>query len=138
MKKRYLYALLFGIPGFFISVMLSLFLFGTLFGILWIFVYGDNPWPDSITDVSGMLLILAFLILWAGLIAVGYFVGKKLETTPTLNKNHIQLSSGLTILFLILILFQPFNVGNLGPKSDSEVCSAYCLSKGYAASGMPP
>jgi hypothetical protein len=78
------------------------------------------------------------LIVWGGVITVGYRVGQKLEINPGINKHHILLSSGLTILLLALILLQQFSVGNLGPKSDSALCSNFCLSKGYAGSGMPP
>jgi hypothetical protein len=138
MKKRYIYALLFGVPGFFISVIISFFLFGAVMGVLWIFIFGDNPWPASVENSLGVVFVLAFLILWIGLIIAGYFIGKRLENDSTLNKSHILFSSGLTILFITLILFQQFSVGNLGPKSDSQVCMDFCISKGYSASGMPP
>lgn len=138
MNKRYLYAGLFGIPGFFIAVLISFFLFGATMGVLWLFVFGDNPWPAATENISVTLFVLTFLVTWIGLIIIGYWIGKRLEHDPRLNTSHVLLSGGLTIIFLGLLLLQQFSVGNLGPKSDSTRCMEYCLSKGYAASGMPP
>jgi len=71
-------------------------------------------------------------------LSCSYLVGKRLEKDPRLNKVHILLSSGLTILFILFIAIQQLSVGNLGPKSDSVVCSDFCSLKGYSGSGMPP
>ena len=38
----------------------------------------------------------------------------------------------------MFIVLQQLRVGNLGPKSDSMLCSDYCVQQGYAGSGMPP
>ena len=138
MKKRFLYALLFGIPGFFVAGLVSLFVFGAALGFLWLFVFGDDPWPAFRESVLLILLVLTFLILWIGFIVLGYHMGKRLEQNPKLNRNHVLLSAALTFLFLLFILFQQWSVGNLGPKSDMEMCSDYCNTQGYAASGMPP
>ena len=138
MKKRYLYALLFGLPGFFVSGILSLFLFGASLGALWIFVFGDDPWPASIETILPIVFGLAFLLLWIGSIAIGYQVGKRLEANHPLNRNHIWISLGLTGLFVLFLVLQQFGAGNIGPKSDSVLCSEYCVQRGYAGSGMPP
>ena len=107
-------------------------------GALWLFVFGDNPWPSSVDTILPIALVLAFLALWMGSIAVGYRVGKRLEAIPTMNRNHILISVGLTGLFILFIVLQQFSVGNIGPKSDSVLCSDYCMQQGYAGSGMPP
>jgi len=138
MKKRYMYSLLFGIPGFFVALIISFLLFGAIAGMLWIFVFGDNPWPSSIENVFPTLFMLVFLVIWIILIAVGFVIGRRLETTPRLNKSHILLSSGLTLMFILLIVLQQFRAGDLGPKSDSAICSDYCSLNGYTGSGMPP
>jgi hypothetical protein len=106
MKKRYLYALLFGIPGFFIAGMISLFLFGAILGFLWLFVFGDDPWPLTPDTMLSNLLVLTFLILWLGSTILGYQIGIKMEQEPGMNKKHVLLSAGLTLLFIILILLQ--------------------------------
>lgn len=137
MKKRYLYSLLFGIPGFFVAGISSIVLFGALLGVLWLFIFGDNPWPFSIEKALPVLLVLAFLVMWVASVVTGYYVGKRLEIDPTLNKNHVLISAAFTAAFILVILFQQWSVGNLGPKSDSTLCSDYCSTQGYSGSGMP-
>ncbi|MEW6405095.1 MAG: hypothetical protein AB1649_25135, partial [Chloroflexota bacterium] len=136
MKKRYLYALLFGMPGFFIAGIVSLFVFGGTTGLLWIFLFGDDPWPTSADMVLIVLLAVVFLALWAASITAGYFVGMFLEADPTMNRKHILLSGGLTLLFILFIALQQLSVGNLGPRSDSALCSEFCARQGYAGSGV--
>jgi len=138
MKKRYLYSLLFGIPGFFVSAIISLVVFGVAMGILWIYVFGDNPWPVSTEAMLSILLVLIFLILWAISITIGYFFGRRLEKDPLLNRKHILVSGALTIIFVLFIVFQQLSVGNIGPKSESVLCSDFCSQQGYSGSGIPP
>ena len=138
MKKRYLYALLFGIPGLFIAGIISIFVFGAFAGVLWIYVFGDNPWPSYAEQLLSMVFVLTVLTLWIASTVLGYVVGKRLEKDPAWNRNHVLISAGLTTLFLLLILFQQWSVGNLGPKSDTVLCSELCGRHGYPGSGMPP
>jgi hypothetical protein len=107
-------------------------------GALWLFVFGDNEWPFSTDIVLPILLALVFLFLWVGFIILGYIVGKRLENDATWNWKHILVSGGITILFVVFIILQQWRVGNLGPKSDSTLCSDYCTRQGYSASGLPP
>ena len=62
----------------------------------------------------------------------------ELEHDPILDRNHVLISAGLTVMFLLMIVFQQFGVGNLGPGSDSVLCSEFCQQHGYAGSGIPP
>jgi len=138
MKKRYLYALLFGIPGLFVSGMISLLIFGGVIGILWLFVFGDDPWPASPGNMLSSLRVFVFLILWITSLITGYGIGKKLENDPALNWTHILISGGLTLLLILFIVLQQWSVGNLGPKSEGTLCQEFCTQKGYSASGTPP
>lgn len=138
MKKRYLYALLFGIPGLFVAGIVSAVVFAGLAGVLWIYVFGDNPWPSYAETLVSTVFIFTVLALWCAAIVLGYLVGRRLENDPVLNRNHVLISAGLTTLFLLLILFQQWSVGNLGPKSDTVLCSEFCARHGYPGSGMPP
>ncbi len=138
MKKRYLYSILFGVPGLAASLLVTLAMFGALAGFLWLYVYGDNPWPRSTEKLLPALSILTFLALWIASIIAGFMTGKRLEKSPDLNWNHIRVSIGATVLPVVLIILHQFGVGNIGPKSDSRLCSEFCIGKGYAASGMPP
>ncbi len=137
MKKRYLYSILFGVPGFFISLIVSFIIFGGLVGILWIYFLGDNQWPSLTDTLLPILFIITFLAVWATSIVMGFVTGKKLENDPILNKKHILFSGGLTFMFILFIALQQLSVGNIGPKSEGELCSDFCTSKGYSASGMP-
>ncbi len=137
MKKRYLYALLFGLPGFIISVVISFIIFGFLFGILWLYFIGDNPWPLLIEKIFPILFTLVFLTLWITIIVVGFIIGKRLEKTSVLNKKHILVSIGATITPVLFIILYQLSVGNLGPKSDGELCSDFCSQRGYSGSSMP-
>ena len=138
MKKRYLYLLLFGIPGFFVAGIVSVLFFGVTAGLLWIFVFGDNPWPAAVEKIIPVLMVGSFLMTWIVLMMIGFTAGRRLEGDLQLNKQHVLISSGLTLLFVILIALQQLRVGNLGPKSESVVCSDYCTLNDYSSSGMPP
>jgi hypothetical protein len=138
MKKRYVYSLLFGLPGFFIASIVTIVFFGALMGVLWLFIFGDNPWPDSTEKILPILLALTFLLVWVASITIGYQVGRRLENDPLLNRNHILISVAITAVFILFIVFQQWSVGNIGPKSDDTLCSDYCSTQGYSGSGMPP
>ena len=138
MKKRYLYSLLFGIPGLFVAGILSILIFGALAGVFWTYIFGDNPWPSYAETLLSTVFVLTILTLWILSIVLGYVVGKRLENDRILNRNHVLLSAGLTALFLLVILVQQWSMGNLGPKSDTVLCSEFCARHGYTGSGMPP
>ncbi len=138
MKKRYLYSILFGIPGFFISVIAAFIAFGSTAGVLWLYVFGDNPWPAWSEKTLVSLFVLAFLVAWIATISVGFVAGKKLERNPALNRGHILISIGATIAPILSIALYQLSVGNIGPKSDDTLCSEFCRDKGFAASGTPP
>jgi len=138
MKKRFIYTLLFGIPGFFVAVIIAFFSIGAWTGLLWVFVFGDNPWPSMTEGTLFILFTVIFLLVWIILMAIGFSIGRKLENDPLLNKQHILLSGVITLLFILMIAIQQLSVGDIGPKSDGVLCSDYCLLNGYSGSGMPP
>ena len=138
MPKRYVYALLFGLPGLFIAGIIAILLFGFVAGVFWIFLFGDNPWPAPAGLILSILFVVVFLILWTGFILFGYWIGKRLEGDAALNRSHVLLSAGLTLFFILFILFYQWNVGNLGPDSESVLCSEFCSQHGYAGSGISP
>ena len=138
MKKRYLYALLFGIPGLLVAGLIAIVIFTGVMGILWLYVFGDDAWPAYTEQVVSSLFVFIVIVLWLTSIVVGYAIGKRFENDPPLNRNHILTSMALTIMLLLLMLFQQWRVGTLGPKSDSVICSDFCTQHGYSGSGMPP
>lgn len=138
MKKRYIYTLLFGIPGFLISAMIALIVSGTAAGVLWLFVFGDDPWPASIEQILPILIGVIFLAVWIGFLTTGFVIGKRLERDPVFNKGHILVSIAVVAAFLLGFGFFQLRIGNLGPKSEGALCSDYCTQRGYSASSLSP
>ena len=138
MKRRYLYVLLFGLPGLFVSAVISLFVFGAAAGLLWLFVFGDNPWPASSESALTLLVALVFLGAWTATLVIGYAFGKRRENDPVLDKRHVLISLGATLGVILLIVLYQVRVGNIGPRPDSVICSDYCAQQGSSASSMPP
>jgi hypothetical protein len=121
-----------------VSGILSFAVGGSAVGILWIFVLGDNPWPLFVEEALPVLLVSVFLLLWLAIAASGFFIGKKLEQNPRMNKSHILAAVCATLLPVLLMVVQQLSVGNIGPKSEGQRCSAYCSKNGYSASSTPP
>jgi hypothetical protein len=138
MKKRFEYALLFGIPGFFAAIVLSASFLGALAGFLWIYVFGDNPWPAWTSPLLVASFVLSFATLWGVSIALGYAAGKKNEQNPQASTKPIRISVAVTLFLILLIVLHQLRIGNIGPKSDSIRCADFCKEKGYSASGTPP
>jgi hypothetical protein len=107
-------------------------------GILWLYVFGDDPWPTYTEQVVSILFVTTVLLIWLISVVSGYVIGKKLENDLMLNQRHVLISAAVTAIFLLLMLFQQWSVGNLGPESDSVICSDFCTQHGYSGSGMPP
>jgi len=138
MKKRYIYSILFGIPGLIVSAIISVMVSGFAAGVFWIFIFGDNPWPAYAEKLLPVLFIFVFLAVWLTSLITGYLIGKRLERDLALNKMHILVSAVVVVLSVLLIVFQQLSVGNIGPQSDEMRCSNFCTQKGYSASSMPP
>lgn len=137
MKKRYLYVLLFGVPALLAAMIVSVLLFATAAGVLWIFVFGDEPWPSSADALLTSVLVLVCVALWLALTSVAYVYGKRQEGRGALNTRHVTASTAATALLVLLVLAHQRGVGNIGPQSDSALCSEFCRSRGFAGSGMP-
>jgi hypothetical protein len=138
MKRRYLYVLLFGVPSLLVSFIISLLLFGAAAGVLWIFVFGDSPWPPSAEKILAAVFFVACSSLWVAFMSVAFIAGKKQEEYASLNVKHVMASVGTTLLAVLIIMLHQWGSGNIGPKSDSVLCSELCQEKGFAASGMLP
>jgi hypothetical protein len=103
MRCRYIYAILFGIPGLLLAFFLTLIIFGMTMGVLWLFVFGDNTWPAAVDTVVPTLMGLVFLVLWGGAIAGGYLLGKRREAGAALNWTHVLISAAVTVVLLALV-----------------------------------
>jgi hypothetical protein len=138
MKKRYWYLLLFGVPASLAAIIVATLLFGAVAGCLWLFALGDNPWPSSVDIMLTVGFMLVFVTVWAALLVAAYLLGKKQEAQAAPHPGHVLAAVGGTVLLVLLVVAQQWRVGNLGPKSDGELCADFCRDQGFAGSGMPP
>ncbi len=138
MKRRYWYVLLFGVPALLASIIISLLLFAAAAGVLWLFVFGDNPWPASANNLLAAMAIPICMTLWVAFMSVAYAAGKKQEASAALNAKHVVASAGATALLVLVVLLHQWSVGNIGPKTDDVLCAEFCQGKAFAGSSMPP
>jgi hypothetical protein len=73
--SRVLALLLAVIGGAAIAFAVLLALVPTFYGFLWIFVFGDDSWPDWVDQVSNIAVPLIGLAIWA---LAGWFIWKHL------------------------------------------------------------
>jgi hypothetical protein len=71
MKKRYIYTLLFLVPGLPISLLITAAVFAVAFGALWLYVFGDSRWPAWTGQLMPALMLVAFSSLWVGAMMTG-------------------------------------------------------------------
>ena len=138
MKKRYLYTLLCFLPGVLFALIASMFVTAATAGFFWIFLFGDNSWPQLADQGLVVIMVAVFIIVWLAILAFGYLTGKRLEADPQLNKKHILASVILTFLPMLVIVLHQMSVGNIGTPHDSVLCGDYCLEQGYSSSERPP
>lgn len=138
MKQRHLYLILFAAPALLAALVAGMALFGAAAGVLWLFVYGDEPWPSWTEGVLVAVFGLVALAIWAWLLSLAHAAGMKREAGGDSRTAPFALAAGATLLLLGAIVLQQWRVGNIGPKSPGLVCAEYCAAQGFAASGMPP
>jgi hypothetical protein len=138
LKRRHIYVLLFAVPALLVSLIAAAMVLAATAGALWLFVFGDNPWPPVADTLLGAVLFLAGVGVWLGLLFVAYTVGKQEELRSTLNMRHVALSVGATIVLIAVIVARVAGVQIFGTESDSLICSDLCRAQGFPASGTPP
>jgi hypothetical protein len=65
--NRWLALLLAIVAGAVAAYFVTLFTAGALLGILWLYVFGDDPWPAWTDYILGPAIAVAGLLLWAWL-----------------------------------------------------------------------
>lgn len=111
MKARFSYPLLFFVPAAIVSAVAAVLVAGMGAGLLWIFVYGDNPWPDTTEQVLTALSILIFALGLGVLLWAGYSFGKRQESLGGLTWKHVFVAIAVTVLFPALILLRQWRMG---------------------------
>jgi hypothetical protein len=137
-SRRHVYALLFAVPALLVSIMAAALMLAASAGALWLFVYGDDPWPNTANVLLGAIFLLVAAALWLALLSVAYTVGRQQEGEPSLNKRHVALSLGATVVLAAIIIVRLVGLNVAGARSDSVVCADLCRSEGFTASGLPP
>lgn len=138
MKKRYLYVLLFGVPIVLASTIGAFMMFRAAAGFIWLFVAGDDAWPAATDTILVALFVVAFAASALALGSLAYFAGKGREQEDSGAGMSIVAAGVATAVLVLAIVGHQWRVGNIGPKSDSVVCSEFCMGKGSAGSSMPP
>jgi formate hydrogenlyase subunit 3/multisubunit Na+/H+ antiporter MnhD subunit len=140
MRQRHLYLLLFSLPALIAALLAGFVVLAGAAGAMWLFVYGDDPWPGAAEAALVVLFAAVSLAAWAVLLRRAYRAGEEHEQAgapPKAGRVAIA-AAGITALLLVLVGLHQWNVGNIGPKPDSVVCSDFCASRGFAGSSMPP
>ena len=138
MKRRYLYVLLFAAPAVLISIIISLLLFGASAGFLWIFAFGDSPWPPLAEQLLAAGFFVVFLTVLVAFLSVAFIAGKNQEEYASLNTKHVIASIGITVLAGLFAVLHQWSVGNVGSKPDGVQCSDFCKERQFTGSGIPP
>ena len=114
MRARYACPLLF-LPACLVAALVAAVLSGAgVGGLLWLFVYGDNPWPAyTDTVVMGLATCVGIGVLAAALVACHGF-GRRLESAGGLRAGHVVFAIALTVLLPALVLLHQWRIGNLG------------------------
>lgn len=137
MRKKYLYAILFGIPGLVVAFLCAFFATGFSGGILWLFVFGDTTWPHWTENILRAIFLTIFIIVWATSLALGYKYGKSLSGSGKNGLRDLIYSIGITLLILSVTLAYLFR-DEIGPRTLTEQCIDVCKERGYTGSMMPP
>ena len=138
LRRRHVYVLMFAVPALLLSNIAAAMMLAASAGALWLFVFGDNPWPPIASTMLGAVYLAGCAGLWLALLFVAYAVGKGQEVRPALNIGHVALSIGATVLLLTVIAARMMGLSISERSSDSLVCADFCRAEGFSASGTPP
>jgi hypothetical protein len=138
MNRGLLYVLLFALPAFLLSGIAAMAVFGAAAGAMWLFAFGDNPWPQSAQSALGAGFAAVWLSLLLALLLLAFRTGKGREAAGTPVRRDVRIAATVTALAVAVIVLHQWRVGNLGPQSDGQRCSQFCQDKGFAGSSMPP
>jgi hypothetical protein len=107
-------------------------------GALWLFVFGDNPWPPIANMLLGVVFVVCFALVLAALLSVAYVVGTRQESRGTFNKSHVALSLVATLALAAFIVLRLVGTTVVGRKSETVTCADFCRDQGLAGSGTSP
>ena len=114
MKARHVYPLLFLVPSVMLAGIAAVLTAAAAAGVLWIFVYGDNPWPASANAVVMAAAAFISSAVLTSLLFAAHRFGKRSESHGGLHKAHVLLALGLSLGLPLLVLLHQWQTGNLG------------------------
>jgi len=120
--------ILLAVPCFLLSLLPALFVAGAVAGFLWLFVYGDNAWPD----LADIVIVSAFLLTWISvgtLLTLGLIRHPRVRNLPTGKLTVV--AALLSLLAVAAIAYHQWSIGNLDPPNP---CFTKCRESGHSAS----
>lgn len=106
MNLKLNYAFILGVPGFFVSLLITYFFMSVYSAIIWAGICGDNPDCSAPLWIGWLIILIIFLALNAFFIRLGYLTGKKLSDSgkdPKKLKKNMILHIIIAVLISILI-----------------------------------
>ena len=79
MRLRHLFALAGTVWGLLAGLVLAFQLFGLTAGVFWLFLFGDDPWPDSAAGYLLAIPLIGGLAAVAAVAGLGYVYGRRRE-----------------------------------------------------------
>lgn len=114
MKRRYLYTLMYSVPAFVAAVVFMVVTTAAIGGVLWIFVYGDKPWPSFLNRYSPLFMATVLVAAWLMLLWTAFRWGRRQEAHASFNMTHLYLAIGSTLALVLAIFMHQLSVGNIG------------------------
>jgi hypothetical protein len=81
MKLRYVYGLAAVVWGVLIAAVVMIQVFGWVAGVSWLYLFGDDPWPDSARWYLTAIPLAAGGVAFIASVVVGYMQGRLWETS---------------------------------------------------------
>lgn len=138
LKRRHIYVLLFAVPALLVSISAAAVMLAVSAGALWLFLFGDNPWPPVANTLLGAVFAMGGAALWLALLSIAWAIGKQQERRPTLSTAHVALAIGATAVFAVAIIGHLTRQNLFGTPTDSLVCADVCRAEGFMGSGISP
>ena len=86
MRIRYLYVIASLLWALVLAPLACLTIVGISAGIAWLYLFGDNQWPDATGWVIPLLGVAGALLLAIAVIWIGYRLGMQREALPRMNQ----------------------------------------------------
>ena len=106
MKARLTYPLLFMVPCIVVALSTAALAGASIGAVLWIYVYGDEPWPKTAEALMVGAAVLVAGIVFAVLLWLLYSIGRKREAIGALAPRHVALAIFANILTVLFCLHQ--------------------------------